>query len=229
MKRTILILMAVIALANNMSASNILVTYFSWGNNTKALAEEIQRQTNADIYRIEPLVPYTTDYTELAYTISVREKENNERPALSETDQDFSKYDYIFVGCPVWWFDAPMIMHTFLETYDFSGKTIIPFCTYYTAEYQTLNDIINATPNSNHLKGYSCSGASSYNSSVIQAWLDEIGIFEISGVSTVQADALNNTNQPIYNLNGQKIASSSDVTNLSSGLYITNGKKIVIK
>jgi hypothetical protein len=79
------------------------------------------------------------------------------------------------------------------------------------------------------LKGYSCSGASSYNSSVIQAWLDEIGILEISGVSSVQADALNTTNQPIYNLNGQKVASRSDVTNLSSGLYITNGKKIVIK
>ena len=74
-------------------------------------------------------MPYTDDYQTLAYQISNKEKEENARLALKETDADFSKYDYVFLGCPVWWKTAPMIMSTFCETYDFKGKTVIPFCT----------------------------------------------------------------------------------------------------
>ena len=114
------------------TGKQMLVTYFSWSGSTKNLAEEIQRQTNADIYRIEPLVPYTDDYQTLAYQISNKEKEENARPALKDTLSTLNDYDIIFVGCPVWWFDAPMIIHSFLECkdYHFEGKTIIPFCTH---------------------------------------------------------------------------------------------------
>ena len=69
-----------------------------------------------------------------------------------------------------------MIMHSFLETYSFSGKTVIPFCTYYTAEYETLNDIVRATSNSNHLEGLGIRGASSYDSNTIGTWLRSIGL-----------------------------------------------------
>lgn len=111
----ILSLMAVVLGLQAQTGNNrILVTYFSWSGSTKALAEEIQRQTKADIYRIEPLVPYTTDYQTLAYQISNREKEENARPALKDT-------------------------------------------------LATLNDIINATPNSRHLEGLGIRGSQSYN------------------------------------------------------------------
>ena len=94
------------------TGNRMLVTYFSWSGSTKNLAEEIQRQTNADIYRIEPLVPYTDDYQELAYQISNKGKEENARPALKDTLATLNGYDIIFVGCPVWWFDATMIIHS---------------------------------------------------------------------------------------------------------------------
>lgn len=82
------------------TGNRMLVTYFSWSGSTKNLAEEIQRQTNADIYRIEPLVPYTDDYQELAYQISNKEKEENARPALKDTLATLNGYDIILLVVP---------------------------------------------------------------------------------------------------------------------------------
>lgn len=226
MKKFLMIIM-LLGLALGMQAQTgkkILVTYFSWGGNTQALAEEIQRQTNADIYRIEPLVPYTNDYQTLAYQISNKEKEDNARPALKDTFAALNSYDIIFVGCPVWWFDAPMIIHSFLECkeYDFSGKTIIPFCTYATATYETLNDIINATPNSNHLEGLGIRGSQRYNQQTIKSWLDRIGISDI--VSSIEnVEVKQETKNQVYDLNGIKI---SNPNNATKGIYIVNGKKV---
>ena len=226
MKKILLIAMffvfAVGAKAQN--GKSILVTYFSWSGGTKALAEEIQRQTNADIYRIEPLVPYTDDYQTLAYQISNKEKEENARPALKDTLQTLNDYDIIFVGCPVWWFDAPMIIHSFLEckSYDFTGKTIVPFCTYATAAYETLNDIINATPNSEHLEGFGTRGSQSYNSQTIKAWLDRIGISDIvAGIGDISVST--DTEEKVYDINGVRI---SDKKNIRKGVYIVGGKKV---
>lgn len=226
MKKFLMIIM-LLELALGMQAQTgkkILVTYFSWGGNTQALAEEIQRQTNADIYRIEPLVPYTNDYQTLAYQISNKEKEDNARPALKDTLTALNSYDIIFVGCPVWWFDAPMIIHSFLECkdYDFSGKTIIPFCTYATATYETLNDIINATPNSNHLEGLGIRGSQRYNQQTIKSWLDRIGISGIiSGIENIEVKQ--EAKNQIYDLNGIKVA---DPSKGAKGIYIVNGKKV---
>lgn len=226
MKKFLMIIM-LLGLALGMQAQTgkkILITYFSWGGNTQALAEEIQRQTNADIYRIEPLVPYTNDYQTLAYQISNKEKEDNARPALKDTFAALNSYDSIFVGCPVWWFDAPMIIHSFLECkeYDFSGKTIIPFCTYATATYETLNDIINATPNSNHLEGLGVRGSKRYNQQTIKSWLDRIGISDIvSGIETVEIKQ--EAKNQVYDLNGIKV---SEPNKTSKGIYIINGKKV---
>lgn len=226
--RKFLMIIMLISMTLGMQAQivkKILVTYFSWGGNTQALAEEIQRQTNADIYRIEPLIPYTDDYQTLAYQISNKEKEDNARPALKDTLTTLNNYDIIFVGCPVWWFDAPMIIHSFLECkdYDFSGKTIIPFCTYATDTYETLDDIVNATPKSNHLEGLGIRGSSNYNQQTIKSWLDRIGISDIvSSIDNVHI-ATNDKKDTIFNLNGIK-ESKSDYN--KKGVYIVNGKKI---
>ena len=111
------------------SDSSVLVAYFSWSGNTKQLALEIQAQTGGDLFEIIPETSYTDDINELS-GIALREQSDNIRPALSVNVEDIDKYDTIFIGFPNWWNDMPMPVFTFLEEYDFSGKTIIPFTTY---------------------------------------------------------------------------------------------------
>ena len=109
--------------------SKILVVYFSWGGTTQRMAQEIVNQTGADLFRIEPVVPYPTNYTECT-EVAQEEKNNNVRPAIANEVENWEQYDTVFIGCPVWWWTTPMIICTFTESYDFSGKTIVPFCTY---------------------------------------------------------------------------------------------------
>ncbi len=207
------------------TGNRMLVTYFSWSGSTKNLAEEIQRQTHADIYRIEPLVPYTTDYQTLAYEIANKEKEENARPALKDTLSTLNDYDIIFVGCPVWWHDAPMIIHSFLECkdYNFAGKTIIPFCTFAATSYETLNDIINATPNSEHLAGLGTRGSQSSYAQVVESWLDRIGISDIvSGINNVTTDK--NNSSKAYTLKGTAVG---NINKAARGVYIVGNKKVL--
>lgn len=155
--------------------SKIIVTYFSWGGNTETVAKQIADLTGADIYRIEPETPYTTDYQTLAYTIARQELADNARPALKDKNANVAAYDYIFIGCPVWWGEAPMIMHTFGEAYDFSGKTVIPFCTYATSRGTTIDKLNSLTPGATHLSGFGTSGR---NTGGIEEWLKTINMME---------------------------------------------------
>ena len=92
--------------------------------NTQYVAYVIQEQTNADIFRIEPETPYPTDHDTLV-DLAADEQDDNARPAIKDTIENLDQYDTIFVGYPNWWGDMPMILYTFFDTYDFSGKTII--------------------------------------------------------------------------------------------------------
>lgn len=113
---------------NNMENKKILVAYFSWGGNTKAIAEKIQSEVGGDIFSIEPVTPYPSDYNETAYGIAKEQKEKGIHPEIK--NKDVSPYDIIFVGTPAWWYTmAPPVM-TFLEENNFEGKTIIPFITH---------------------------------------------------------------------------------------------------
>lgn len=232
MKKSLHLSLLFLSLALTAQAqSQVLVAYFSWGGNTQALAEDIQRKTGADLYRIEPAVPYTTDYNTTAYGRARDENQQNARPALKETNKDFSQYDYIFVGCPVWWFDTPMLIHTFLEHYKFEGKTIIPFCTYYTATYQTLNNIVRDTPNAKHLEGLGVRGAASYNANEIDSWLRRIGM----DAQTLSVKSVSNTNnalvspRAVYNLQGKMVRNNGELTGLEPGVYVSNGQKFMVK
>ncbi|HBF8686263.1 TPA: flavodoxin [Clostridioides difficile] len=97
--------------------------------NTQYVAMEIQEKTSADIFRIEPETPYTTNHEELV-DIASQEQEENTRPAIKDRIADFEQYDTVFVGYLIWWSDLPMIMYSFFDEYDFSDKTIIPFSTH---------------------------------------------------------------------------------------------------
>ena len=104
-----------------------LVVYFSMPE-TDNVAMLIQEMTGGDIFRIIPQVPYPTDHRTLV-DLAKEEQNTNARPAISGT-VNVAGYDVIFLGYPNWWGDMPMILYTFLEQYDLSGKTIIPFCTH---------------------------------------------------------------------------------------------------
>lgn len=157
-------------------SSKILVAYFSWSGNTRAVANRIAQLTGGTLYEIQPATPYTTNYQNLAYTVARNELDTNARPALKETDATFSNYDYVFLGCPVWWQTAPMIMSTFCENYSFNGKTVIPFCTYSsTGRDATLQKLNSLTSTANHLTGFGTSGG---NTRGVESWLRSINMIK---------------------------------------------------
>ena len=140
--------------SKNMTDNKTLVVWFSWSQNTETMAKHIAEQTGADLFRIERTEAYPTDYNECADAAKV-EVDNKTYPAIKGLPENFDQYKTIIVAVPVWWYTAPMPVFTFLEKsgLDFSGKTVIPFCTAYTAEYNTLKDIVKATPAAEHKDG----------------------------------------------------------------------------
>ena len=117
---------------NNMTTEEATSTVVINGEvlgNTQYMAQVIQRTTNADIYRIEPQNPYPTDHTTLVAQAR-EEQDQDTRPAIKDAISDFDSYDTVFIGYPIWWSDLPQILYTFFDTYDFSGKTVIPFSTH---------------------------------------------------------------------------------------------------
>ena len=112
--------------------SNKLVAYFSAGGVTRSVAEKLADEIGADLFEIVPEKPYTNadlDWQNSRSRSSVEMKDRNARPAISSKIVDMSRYDVIFVGFPIWWYREPSIIDTFMEAYDFSGKTIVPFAT----------------------------------------------------------------------------------------------------
>lgn len=110
----------------------ILVAYFSAIGTTKGVAEHIANGLNADIYEIVPEEAYTDadlDYNDNNSRTTIEMNDPDARPAISGSVENMEQYDIIFVGYPIWWGEAPRIVSTFMESYDFSGKTIVPFCT----------------------------------------------------------------------------------------------------
>jgi flavodoxin len=97
--------------------------------NTQYMAYVIRETSGADIFRIEPVNPYPTNHATLV-DLAADEKDVNARPAIAGQIKNFAQYDTVFIGYPIWWSDMPMILYTFFEEYDFSGKTIVPFSTH---------------------------------------------------------------------------------------------------
>jgi len=117
---------------DNENKSNVLVAYFSVTGTTKHVAETITDVLSADLYEITPKEPYTDDdldYNNNDSRSSIEMNDDSSRPEISGSLENMEDYDVIFLGYPIWWGEAPHIIYTFMESYDFSGKTIIPFCT----------------------------------------------------------------------------------------------------
>ncbi len=112
--------------------SNILVAYFSPGGTTAAAAKSLAQAAGGDLYEIRPQQPYTKadlNWMDEKSRSSIEMKDAGCRPALADRDADIAGHDIIFLGFPIWWYVAPRIINSFLESYDFSGKRIILFAT----------------------------------------------------------------------------------------------------
>ena len=153
-----------------------LIAYFSWSGNTEAVAQEIQAQTGADMFEIVPAEPYTDDYDELL-DIAQEEQSSDARPAIAET-VDLSGYDTVYLGFPNWWGDMPMILYTFLDEYDLSGKTVVPFNTSGGSGFSgSLDTIADMEPGAEITEGLSLGdGEAEDCADDVAEWLNNIGM-----------------------------------------------------
>ena len=118
--------------APDVQESKVLVAYFSATGTTEGVAEHIANGLNADLYEIVPEEPYTDadlDYNDNNSRTTIEMNDPDARPAILGSVESMEQYTTVFIGYPIWWGDAPRIVSTFMESYDFSGKTIVPFCT----------------------------------------------------------------------------------------------------
>lgn len=112
--------------------SKTLVAYFSASGMTEGIAKELSKITGGDLFKIEPSIPYTPadlDWTDKNSRTTIEMQDETSRPEIANKVNNIDDYDTIFLGFPIWWYVAPTIINNFLESYDFSGKTIRPFFT----------------------------------------------------------------------------------------------------
>ena len=238
--------------------SKTLVAFFSATNNTKAVADEIVRILGADQLRIQAANPYAANpYDD--QTMIQQEAYNDQRPAVANlsSKEDIAKYDTIFIGSPTWWHQPAMVVCTFLESYDLTGKVVVPFFTYSATTYlnESMQKIYKVTPNSTHIPatlpedidpddiqhpqnddaGIPTAGRASN----VESWLREIGVLgsNQTAIANIPSDG-----QPLYaalyTTNGRQVVNRSDFSSVPSGLYIlqqryadghSDSRKIIIR
>ena len=158
--------------------TKILVVYFSATNTTEGVAETIASSLSADIYEIVPEQPYTDadlDWHDDKSRSTIEMNDPSARPAISGTVENMGQYDILFIGYPIWWYDAPRILCTFMESYDFSGKTIVPFCTSGGSGIgSSAANLERLTSGAKWLSGKRLNGGSSQ--SEIAEWINGLGL-----------------------------------------------------
>lgn len=156
---------------------NTLIVFFSWGGNTKGIAQEIQSQTGADLFEIELVHPYSDDY-DTVLDEAQRDQNEQARPEIKNHVENMDQYNTIILGYPNWWASIPMPIASFLEEYDLSGKTIVPFCSHGGGRFgQSLTAIAKLAPQSELAEGLavSYSGGSSLSDDIAE-WLEKNGV-----------------------------------------------------
>ena len=150
----------------------VLVAYFSCTGNTASAAEKIAKLTGADLYEIVPAIPYTSDDLNYNDDNCRANREMNDpasRPEIGGEKLDISGYDTVIIGYPIWWGTAPRIIDTFLDTYDLSGKTVLPFCTSGSSGVsRSVGDIKSAAPDADVREGLRMNGA---DDASVESWL----------------------------------------------------------
>ena len=159
-------------------APSTLVAYFSATGNTEGIAEHLQAILDADLYEIVPAEPYSDD--DLNYNVSdcrANQEQNdpNARPAIDGSMDNMEDYDVIFLGYPIWWGEAPKIISTFLESYNFDGKTIVPFCTSASSGMGgSAENLAALAADATWLEGFRFNPGASQEE--VAAWVDGLGL-----------------------------------------------------
>lgn len=154
--------------------SNTLIAYFSVTNHTEALAKFAQEHLECDLFEIVPTQEYTSEDIDYNSDCRANREQNDEtaRPQIKNKIEDMSKYDTIVLGYPIWWAQAPKIMYTFIESYDFTNKTILPFCTSGSSPIgSSATNLAKSAPKANWLEGKRF--AAGTNKETFNSWLDE--------------------------------------------------------
>lgn len=161
----------------NTDNMKILVVYYSWSGNTEIVANQIKEITDADIFEIELVEPFSTDYS----TVAQEYREDNRTGTirkLKKTVEDLSSYDVIFVGTPIWGGTRALPMKSFLHEHDLNGKTVVPFTTHGGGGAGScFSDMKKEAPKAVFKEGLSLNGSQASNSKArIEEWLLKIGI-----------------------------------------------------
>ncbi len=161
---------------NAPSDKKVLIVYYSRTNNTKTFAEYIKDKTGGDLFQIETVKAYPTDYNETT-DVAKEELNDNARPEI-KTRVSVSDYDTIFIGCPIWWGTCPMAVFTYVEGEDFTNKTIIPFTTSGGSGLGSVeSDLKKYTKAKNYLPGLTISGSRINESrESVNNWIDTLNL-----------------------------------------------------
>lgn len=157
--------------------SKILVAYFSWSGNTEKVAQMIAEDTGADLFKIETKTAYTDDY-DAVVDQAQQEQKDDARPELKNKVENFDQYETVFLGYPNWWSDVPMAVNTFMESYDWNGKTVVPFCTHGGGGFgSSLSSVRKGAKNAKVLKGFEVEGSSAEDAKQdVQAWIKDLNV-----------------------------------------------------
>ena len=157
-------------------SKKMLVAYFSASGVTAKAAWKLSEAAGADLYEIKPEVPYSSadlDWTNKKSRSSVEMNDLASRPAITGKLEGMEQYDVVFVGFPIWWYVAPTIINTFLESYDFSGKTVVPFATSGGSGMGKTNErLAPSCPGATLLKGKMLNGSLSQEE--LKAWAQSL-------------------------------------------------------
>lgn len=158
----------------------ILVAYFSHSGNTQVIANQIHKLAGGDIFEIKTVKPYPNDYNVLVDQAR-QELNSGYRPALATKVENINLYDIVFIGYPDWWSTIPAPVRVFLTSYNFSGKTIIPFCTHEGSGLgRSVTDIRKLCPKSKVLEGFAVRGGQVHESqNEVSAWIKKLNIKKI--------------------------------------------------
>ena len=172
--------------------AHVLVVYFSHAGenynvgiieegNTAQMGKIIAEQMNADLFELVPVVPYSNVYDEVLDQ-ATEEQRTNARPEYENEVESWEQYDTVFIGFPIWWGEIPNIVYTFMDSYDFTGKTVIPFNTHEgSGQARSQRDITDYLPAATVLKGLAVRGSKAQNDAEgtakdVSNWLKNIGI-----------------------------------------------------
>lgn len=158
--------------------NKILVAFFSATNTTQGVAEQMADGLGADLYEIVPEEPYTDadlNYNDDNSRSTMEMNDPTVRPAISGSVENMEQYDLVFLGYPIWWGEAPRIVSTFMESYDFSGKTIVPFCTSGGSGIgSSAENLADLTDGAEWIPGQRLDGGSSQDE--IMEWVNSLGL-----------------------------------------------------